>query len=281
MIIGDVNELEVKRVSDIAYVLTDGENEIFMHKKEAVREHEVNDKVKVFIYQDSKKRLAASENKPLITINRPSFLKVVGIKEDTGFFLHDGMPKDLQLAFDDCIFEEDEKPQIGDYLFVYLKANEHTFRARLVARQAYNEYLIPQKDIDNKEFVKAYVTSRTKEGVYAYTFEGHEIFVPKGNDRMSHRIGEELTVQVIENKGNFKYTGTLLKKKTLQLDEDARKVFNYLKTNKNDILSEKDSPIEIYQKFQMSKSSFKRAVGILYKERFIDIVNDIIKLKVE
>ena len=281
MIIGEINELEIKRIGDISYILDDGDNEIFLHKKEALKEHKVGDKINVFIYLDSKRRICASEKTPLITVSKPAFLKVVEAKDGVGYFLYDGMPKDLLLAEDDCIFEESEKPMVGDYLFVYIKIANNAFRAKLVPKAAYGDYLKPDTPLKEREVYKAYVTSRSINGSICYTTSGHEIFISRGNDRTLHRIGEPLMVEIIKRVDDTHYHGSLLKKKVVQMDEDSKKIYAYLKQNRNVILSEDLSPIEIYNLFQMSKSAFKRAVGHLYKERIIDINDSCIKLKVE
>ena len=57
MIIGEMNSLEVKRIGDISFILTDGNEEIFLHKKEALKEHVVGETIECFIYQDSKRRI--------------------------------------------------------------------------------------------------------------------------------------------------------------------------------------------------------------------------------
>ncbi|MBP5343301.1 hypothetical protein J6Y73_05190 [bacterium] len=281
MIIGEVNELKVKRIGDISYILDIDDEELFLHKKEALKEHKVGDIVKVFIYMDSKRRICASELTPLITASKPACLKIVEIREDVGYFLYDGMPKDLLLSKDDVTFEENEKPIVGDYLFVYLKINPTTFRAKLVPKAQYQEYLKPIGTLVIGEFYKVYVTSRSQYGVTCHTKEGYEVFISKGNDRAVHRIGEALQVNIIKKIDDLHYHGSLLKKKIVQMDEDSRRIYEYLKKNRNEVLSEAMSPIEIYNLFQMSKSAFKRAVGKLYKERFIDIIDTVIKLKVE
>ena len=281
MTIGEINELTVKRIGDISYILDDGDQELFLHKKEALKEHSVGDKVKVFIYLDSKRRICASESTPLITASKPAFLKVVEIKEGVGYFLYDGMPKDLLLSKDDCIFEETEKPIIGDFLYVYLKVSPTTFRARLVPKAQYYDYMHPIGSLKEGEIYKAYVTSRSQYGVTCHTQDGFEIFISRGNDRSYHRIGEPLQINIIKKIDDIHYHGSLLKKKMVQMDEDSKKIYEFLKKNKDKELSEAMSPIEIYNLFQMSKAAFKRAVGKLYKDRFIDIIDSAIKLKVE
>ena len=281
MTIGEINELTVKRIGDISYILDCGDQELFLHKKEALVEHNVGDKVKVFVYIDSKRRLCASESTPLITASKPAFLKVVDIKEGIGYFLYYGMPKDLLLSVDDVVFEEKEKPMVGDYLYVYLKINPTTFRARLVPKVQYYDYMHPIGSLKEEEFYKCYVTSRSTNGITCHTQDGFEIFISKGCDRSYHRIGEPLQVKIIKRIDDIHYHGSLLKNKVTQMDEDSRKIYEFLKKNKDANLSETMSPIEIYNLFQMSKAAFKRAVGKLYKDRFIDIIDSAIKLKVE
>jgi len=281
MIIGEVNKLKVKRVADISYILEDGDEEIFLHKKETLKDHNEGDMINVFIYLDSKRRICASEQTPLITASKPTFLKVVGYKEGTGYFLYDGMPKDLLLAEDDCEFGPTEKPEVGDYLFCYLKVTSGTFRARLVPKAMYPEYFKPVGTLDLKEFYPCYVTSRNSSGITCHTFDGFEIFVSRGCDRDIHRIGELLTVEIIKKTDDTHYHGSLLKNKVVQMDEDSKKIYKYLRENKQNPITEELSPIEIYNLFQMSKSAFKRAIGHLYKERLIELAGPYIKLKVE
>lgn len=278
MLIGGINELEIIRIGDIAYTLSDGENEIFFHKKEALKEHSVGEKVTVFIYQDSKKRICASENKPVITVLKPEFLKIVSYKEEVGYFLYDGMPKDLLLSADDYLFEDNTKPQIGDYLFVFLKATNGTFRARLVPKQMYDQFLVPKGELVINDFYEAFVNEINLNGVNCVTRDGFHIYIPRGNDRNYHRIGEMLNVQVIKEVDESHYHGTLLKNKVAQMDEDSKKIFNYLKKIEP-VLFENDEPIHIYSLFQMSKAAFKRAIGHLYKEGLVDINNSVISLR--
>jgi len=43
-------------------------------------------------------------------------------------------------------------------------------------------------------------------------------------------------------------------------------------------LSDKSSPEEIKDELQMSKKNFKKAIGSLYKEKVIELMDDRIKL---
>lgn len=281
MIIGEINKLEVKRISDIAYVLKDEDKEIFLHKKEADKEYEVGDIVECYIYQDSKRRVAASCNKPLITATTPAFLKVVDVVSGMGIFLDDGMPKDLLLSEQDIPFDKEYYPEIGDYLYVYLKTTNNSFRARLLPKSAFHSNLTPLNELRVRDSVKAYVLLINDKGVTAFTKDGYEIFINKYSMRARVRVGQELTVNIIKELGERVFQGTVIEKKELQMPIDSKKIYDYLKTHKTMNITDDSDPIVIYQKFQLSKSAFKRAIGHLYKEQLIVINDDSIDIKVE
>ncbi len=279
--IGEVNELTVKRISDIAYVLDDEGEEIFLHKKEALEDLNVGDKVKVFLYIDSKRRVAASTATPLITTSKPAFLKVVSKNDEMGFFLDDGMPKDLLLSMRDFPYPIEYAPNVGDYLFVKLQVSNNSFRAKLLPKEAFLDYMHPSGILLINTWVKAYVVNITINGLIAYTLDGRELFVPKDLIRGRHRIGEELSLCVIKITDDRRYQATALKPKLEQLDEDAKRVLAYLKKNKRTNLTDKSDPMAIYQTFQLSKAAYKRALGKLYKEHVITLSDELVELKVE
>lgn len=281
MRIGDINELKVKRISDLAYILDGGDEEIFLHKKEAREELSVGDSVSVFLYLDSKRRVAASTSKPLITINEPAFLKVVSRNDEMGFFLDDGMPKDLLLSLRDFAHPMEEAPMPGDYLYVKLDVSGNSFRAKLMPKEAFLEYMHPKGMLLINTWVDAYVVNNTSNGVVAYTIDGREIFVPKDLIRGQKRIGEKIKASIIKTIDDRRYQGTTLKPKLEQLDEDATKILKYLKKHKIVYLTDNSSPIEIYQTFQLSKAAYKRAIGHLYKEHIVTIDEYGVELVIE
>jgi predicted RNA-binding protein (virulence factor B family) len=86
MILGTYNLLEVVRISDIAYILSDGDNEIFLHKKEATHDYVAGEKVTVFLYVDNEGRPTATTKKPFVTVDSEAFLEVVAINTNTECF---------------------------------------------------------------------------------------------------------------------------------------------------------------------------------------------------
>ena len=63
------------------------------------------------------------------------------------------------------------------------------------------------------------------------------------------------------------------------IDEFKQKILNKLEENYGLLyLSDKSTPEEIKDEVQMSKKNFKKAIGGLYKDKVIDILEDKIRL---
>lgn len=62
------------------------------------------------------------------------------------------------------------------------------------------------------------------------------------------------------------------------IDPDCDKIIALLKRENTLFLSDKSSPEEIKNTLQMSKKSFKKAIGFLYKRKVISLFNDHIEL---
>ena len=121
MILGKINSLEVKREADISYILTDGTQEIFLHKKEAERPYEIGELIDVFLYDDNQGRVTASTKPPSILLGEKQLLEVVSSNYNYGAFLYYGMVKDLLLSIDDLPKSHRLWPKLNDKLFVKMK----------------------------------------------------------------------------------------------------------------------------------------------------------------
>jgi len=72
---GDYNKLEVIREADFSYILSNGEIEVFLHKKQTTADLTVGDEVVVFLYFDNQKRITATMRKPYVDKSNPWILK--------------------------------------------------------------------------------------------------------------------------------------------------------------------------------------------------------------
>lgn len=271
--IGNVGKFIVKRETDISYTLAPIDenltNYIFLHFNQATRKLEMGEIISAFLYYDQKKRLCATMEKPLITTNFYSFVKVVDTC-DAGVFVNIGIAKDILLSTDFLPQNKLAWPKVDDEIPCILKVK----RDQLVAR------IVNKEDLKNKKTtplevgstVSATVCRLTSEGIGLYTKSFQYIFVHKAMTRKKYRLGEIVDVNIININDKLEANGSFIKQKELARLDDSDVILNYLKSFGGILpLGNSSTPDDIKKYFSMSKSAFKRAVGALYKKRLITI----------
>jgi|SRR5690554_796846 predicted RNA-binding protein (virulence factor B family) len=265
--IGNINKLKVNRKTDIGYVLDAPEGEVFLHNNESLHmDLKPFDVVEAFLYFDHKGRLAATLKQPYVTTDTQSFLVVKDINPSLGAFLDMGINKDLLLSKDDLPLDTTKWPQPGDKVLVTIKVKNRLV-ASIVPKTEIK--LVPERELQVKDQVTAYVQKIGREGLNLYTPDGHFIFVHHTMYKDNYRIGQEVVVKITyySDKG---YSGSLIKQKEQAIQSDAEVILEYLKKHKEMPLDADSTPEKIYDYFKMSKKAFKRAIGNLYKNRNIE-----------
>ena len=277
--IGNVNTLEVLRETEISYILTDGYEEAFLHKRQTTKPLEEKEKVEVFLYFDNQKRITATMNIPFIDTVNPAFLEVVDVNPRLGVFLNMGIQKDLLLSRDDLPFTKSQWPQQKDHILARIKVSKNQLSAKIINRYDMHKYIKPDQDLELNESVDAIILFFADEGIVLSTFEGHLIFVYNKHLRKEYRLGETLSVKIINIKPNYQYNGTLIENKELMIDDDSQIILDYLEKN-NGLMNftDKSDPNLILRTFNMSKSAFKRALGKLYKDKLVKLHKDYTEL---
>jgi predicted RNA-binding protein (virulence factor B family) len=279
MELGKINTLRVLRETDISYLLTDGLDEVFLHKKEALKAYEDHEEIDVYIYKDNEGRLTASTRTPKLMIGGFAKLEVVGMHPKLGVFLNYGMVKDLLLSLDDLPGSDDLWPQTGDELFVTMKESKDRLFAHVPSRNELGDRFKDVERDEDVENVSAIIMYHLDNGVVGFSNQGHEVFIHRNNFRERLRIGERIDVDIII-KNDTNYSGKLIEQKEIVMDEDAEIILNYLKKNDGVMkFTDKSDPEIISQVFHMSKSAFKRALGRLYKDKRVELAKTQTKLK--
>ena len=275
MELGKINRLEIKREADISYILTDGVQEIFLHKKEAERPYQIGEEIDVFLYDDNLSRVTASTKPPSIMKDEVACLEVVSSDYNYGAFLYYGMVKDLLLTIDDLPKSHRLWPKPGDKIFVTMKEKHGRLFARLLTRYELFSQFYPEEDL---EIGKEYPTRNIyylDNGIICFTEQGHEIFIHKNNYRDLPRIGQQVHVKIISKNESGNYSGSLIANKELMLDKDANIIYQYLLDNFGEMkYTDKSDPDEISKVFRMSKAAFKRALGYLKKENRVELLKE-------
>ncbi|UZJ76995.1 S1 RNA-binding domain-containing protein [Fictibacillus sp. KU28468] len=279
---GEVFTLKVERLSDFGYFLSLGTEEVMLHKREASKELKEGETVEVFLYQDHEGRLAATMIQPKVRLDTLAWLKVVGSTKRLGVFLDIGIHKDVLLSNDDLPGPLEQWPVIGDQLYCGLRLDK---KGRLFADLANEQEIVEQAEAANESHFNQMVTGH----VYKLNDSGALIFTENSligfihQDEMSHRLrlGERVECRVTFIREDGRINLSMKPRKEQAYSEDAEKIYTYLKANKGQMpYTDKSSPDEIENEFDISKAAFKRALGKLIKENKIKQENGKTYLKI-
>jgi predicted RNA-binding protein (virulence factor B family) len=276
MEVGKYNSLQILRGTSVGMYLGDEEgNDVLLPHKYIPENAQIGETIDVFIYRDSEDRLIATTLKPLILLNQFAILEVVAATQ-FGAFLDWGLEKDLFVPFK----EQNHKLQKGQYVPVYLYLDEQT--DRVVASAKVHKYF---KNLDGVELDEGQEVDLL---VFEKTELGHNVVVNnlyKGlvyeNETFRRLAWGDTTkgyVKLVRDEGKIDISlqplGFL---KTLEPNQKA--ILDKLQQSGGTLnLSDSSDPIEIQEVLEMSKKAFKKAIGVLYKDKKILIKDDSIVL---
>ncbi|CAG7634870.1 S1 RNA-binding domain-containing protein [Paenibacillus allorhizosphaerae] len=266
-----------REVSPYGYFLTDGTVDVLLHYSEATDKIKPGDDVDVFLFYDTEDRLAATMRKPLITLGQVALLEVMDIHPRFGCFLEMGLGRHLLLPFRELPELKELRPVVGDKVFVVLA---HDRQGRLVARLAGEEELKPlcfQAPSSWKNLrIEARVYKPLQMGTFVVCEGGVLGFGAIGMIHSTERtrllrLGEQVQARVtfVREDGNVNLS--MRERKEVSRDEDSEKLLAFLRERPNGAMPYSDeTPADlISQRFGMSKSAFKRAIGKLMREGLI------------
>ena len=223
-----------------------------------------------FVYLDNEERLVAVTDHPYIIKGEFSLLRCNSVNE-IGAFLDWGLVKELF-----CPFREQAFPmKAGGWYLVYCYLDETS--ERLVASSKTNRFL------DNKELsVEAFdevdliVSHPSDLGMNVIVNKTHLGLIFNQDLFKDLSIGDKLKGMVKKIRPGNKLDITLDKIGYRNIEPNAQVILEFLENNEDGCLklTDKSSPEAIKSMVQMSKKSFKKAVGTLYKQRQIRIELD-------
>ena len=266
--IGQINKLEVLKETDIAYTLTNGKDEVFLHFNQTPRLLKVGEKVDAFLYYDQKKRLCATLETPLITTKKYGFVEVVAISSG-GVFVNIGINKDILLSKDYLTTSPNGWPKVGEKLPCILKVKTNQLTARIINK---NDEINQPHILNVGDYASGVVSKLVPGGIGIYTNSFDYVFIHKSLLRKNFRLGEVVDFKVININQYNEYNASTIQNKEYSRLSDSDDILNHLKANGGVMyLGNASSPEEISKVLHMSKSAFKRAMGNLYKQHLIEI----------
>ncbi|MFG0213692.1 S1 RNA-binding domain-containing protein [Brevibacillus porteri] len=267
--------MTVARKTEIGYFLSDGKDEVFLHANEAHERLHNDDEVEVFLYHDHENRLAATMDMPHVAMGEYGWLEVVDISPRMGVFLDNGINKDLLLFIDDLPKHTDEWPRPKDQMLVALKQDK---LGRLLAKPVTENEIVKiaamaDQSMKNQS-VEGTVYKVIQAGAFLLTEDEHILFIHRDEMVGRLRLGQTVRCRISFVREDGRLNGSMKERKEVQYGEDADKLLRYM-INRDGAMPYTDSTEAeaIREKFQMSKSSFKRALGKLMKERRVEQVD--------
>lgn len=272
LLAGMTLEMTVARQTEIGYFLRAGDDEVFLHRNEAHGRLHIDEEVEVFLYHDHENRLAATMDLPHVGMGEYGWLEVVDVSPRMGVFLDNGIKKDLLLFIDDLPKLADEWPRRGDHLLVTLKRDKlGRLLAKPVTENEISQFSVPaDASMINKQ-VEGTVYKVIQAGAFLLTEEEHVLFIHRDEMTERLRLGQSVQCRVSYVREDGRLNGSMRERKEVQYNEDADKLLRYMINRDGAMPYTDDTPADIIRdKFQMSKSGFKRALGKLMKERKVE-----------
>lgn len=235
---------------------------------------EIGEEYSMFVYPSRSGKLFATPNIPEVTYGEYAFSKVVKVEEDR-VGLDIGFSREISLLGEDLPKVRSVWPKEGDELFITLRRD---YSGQLFARLATETvvaslYSKAEKNMKNKD-IEAYPYRLMRVGTFLLSKDGYKIFVHESERNTEPRLGEKVTLRVIGIKDNGEINGSFLPRAHERMDADGQAILDYIENNGYCEFTDKSSPEDIKAVFGMSKGSFKRAVGRLFKNKIIMIEED-------
>ena len=271
MRLGEYQELYyVKKVDFGVYLAEDPDSEthVLLPAKQVPEDAKQGDRIRIFLYKDSKDRLIATTNEPKLTLGKFAVLSVKEVGK-IGAFLDWGLEKDLFLPYK----EMTQKVEAEDEILVTL----YTDKSNRLCASMKGIYDLLRKDSpyhkDDKVMGRVYEFS-DNFGTFVAVDDQFSARIPNHEDHSFLRIGDVIEAKVVGVKPDGKLDLTLREKAYIQMDADAEKILEILDSYAGVLpFSEKASPEVIKRETGLSKNAFKRAVGHLYKEHLVDLTD--------
>jgi hypothetical protein len=272
--VGEYNTLKVLRVVDFGLYLDDGQEGILLPKRFVPTGAKIGDELKVFLYHDGEDRLIATTQEPKGVLGDIVRLKAITVTSH-GAFLDNGLMKD--------IFVPKSKQLVGmrpngEYLVkIYLDEQTGRMAATEKLGSFFNNDELTVKELEVVDLI-----------VYRKSDIGYVCIINNKHTGVLHFNEIYRNIQVGDKfKGFIKKIYPTENKIDVsagmpgyqRVEGESEKILRLLKENNGYLpYNDKSAPEDIYGFFEMSKKSFKMAVGNLYREKKITLEQTGIKI---
>jgi uncharacterized protein len=267
--IGKFNTLTIARGTSVGLYLTDGTTDVLLPNKYVPEEWNEGDAFTAFIYLDQEERPVATTLEPYIKLNDFALLRVSYVN-NVGAFMNWGLEKDLFVPF-----REQARPmEQGKRYLVHMHIDEKS--NRLVGSSKLNQFIKNEDlDVTEGEEVDLIVSHFTDLGINVIINGKYKGLMYQSEVYDDLRLGDRIVGFVKTIRPDNKIDVTLQKPGFESIEPNAEKVLDELRASRGFLrLTDDSHPEDIKTVLKMSKKSFKKAIGTLYRQRLIEIKED-------
>lgn len=282
--IGDFNRLKVKELArregygPVFGVYLEGgrEGDILMPQKYVPEDVKPGDEIDCFVYLDQEERLVATTEKPLAKVGDFAWLKCSWVNE-YGAFLDWGITKNLF-----CPFREQKKRmEVGNSYIVHIHIDEESYRLMASAKvEHYLSHDTPSYKTNDE--VDLLIWQKTDLGFKVIVDNKFGGLIYQDQIFQYIHSGDRLKGYVAQVRADGKLDISLQPTGRRETEDFAQTLLQWLKDNGGECpLGDKSDAEDIKRMFQVSKKTFKRAIGALYKQHLIVLEDNGFRLTTE
>lgn len=275
--LGKYNQLPVVKEVDFGvYLDGDDDGEILLPARYVPDGCKPGDLLNVFIYLDNEERLVATTQTPYAQVGDFACLEVAWTNE-YGAFLDWGLMKDLFVPFR----EQKMKMQKGRRYVVHVHIDEDSFR--IMASAKVERYLSKDKPpYKAGDPVDLLIWQRTELGYKAIVDNRFSGLLYANEVFRTLEPGMKLEAYVKQVRPDGKIDLELQRGGARKVDDFADTLLAYIdRSGGFTPFNDKSPAEEIYATFGVSKKTFKKAVGELYRKRLILIEEDGLRASID
>jgi predicted RNA-binding protein (virulence factor B family) len=278
LFLGEINTLTALRHTSVGMFLGDADgNDVLLPNKYVPDTLREGDTIDVFLYTDSEDRPVATTREPALFLNQFGYLRVTATSQ-FGAFLDWGLEKDLLVPFR----EQAEPLREGQWTVAYLRLDAET--GRLVGSTKLTKFLETERiDLFEGEEVRVLVYSRGDIGYNVILDNRYRGLVFYNDVFQPLTVGSVVTgyVRHLRDDGGIDVSLQPIGYAP-NVEAGTEKILSALQAGKGYLpLTDASEPALIYNTLGMSKKSFKKALGALYRVRKVRLTDEGVYLVAE
>ena len=273
-VLGKTNHLEIVRANDYGLLLEGGHlGHILLPNKFLPQDYKLGDKLEVFVYLDTNDEVVATTQTPKIQLGECAFLKCVDMNQTGGFFDW-GLPKDLMVPYAEQSYKI--YPDLYYTVYMYQDAASKRLVGSIKLSKHLNEL---NTNFKAQQEVDVLICGKSQLGFKAVINKTHLGLIHHSDVFKPVRLGQNLKAYIKDIRDDKKINLCFNLPDAKQQGSLATQILEDLKQNNGvSSMTDKTPPAEIYAKWNVSKGSYKKALGSLYKQKLIIISYDKIEL---